>query len=156
MFRHRLQLRRWAARMLFLWLFGIGAGIANACLAPNLAQLGGTIAARAGDEGTAHDGAPAFGVAQHHASSQVQSDENTQAQKGSAAKGNCTDFCDKASVSIRSLNSALDGIQDHALPLAVLAVVLPGPAFVPVQAWVPRRDGVWSAPIPITFLRLTL
>jgi len=156
MFRHRQQLRRWAACMLLLWLFGVGAGIANACLAPNLAQLGGSIAAHASDEGNPHDGAPAFGIAQHHASIQAQPDESTQGQKGAAAKGNCTDFCDKASISIPSLKSALDDVQGHALPLAVVAFVLPGPAFVPMQLWLPRRDGVWAPPIPITFLRLTL
>ena len=32
MFRQRQQLRRWAARVLLVWLFSVGAGAANACI----------------------------------------------------------------------------------------------------------------------------
>ena len=33
MFRRPQQLRRWALRVVLVWLFGIGLGVANACLA---------------------------------------------------------------------------------------------------------------------------
>ena len=41
MFRYRCQLRRWAARVLFLWLLGVASGGVNACLGPSLADGNG-------------------------------------------------------------------------------------------------------------------
>jgi len=42
MFRHRHQLRRWAARALIVWLFGVVAGVANACMAPTVGPPAGS------------------------------------------------------------------------------------------------------------------
>ena len=156
MFRYRLQLRRWAAAVLLLWLFGVGAGVANACLARPLAQAVGQIAIHASDEGSTHQEAAAPELGHHPGSGQPSADEGALGQPGNAAKANCLDFCDKASVSIPPLKSTLDDVQGHALSLSTIAVVLPAPAFVPVQVLVPRRDGDWAPPIPIAFLRLTL
>lgn len=38
MFRHRRHLHRWAYRVLVVWLFGIAAGVANACLVADFAR----------------------------------------------------------------------------------------------------------------------
>ena len=72
------------------------------------------------------------------------------------SKANCQDFCDKATVSIPPLKSALDDVQSHAAIATAVASVLPMPAIAPVHSWVRRRDGVKSPPIPIAFLRLAL
>jgi hypothetical protein len=133
MFRHRQQLRRWAARVLFLWLFGVATSVANACFTT----------------------VQAVPVAASAASHQVDGDDAA-GHHGSLAKTNCQDFCGKASVTIPLLKSALDDVQSHALVATATTVTLPMPAFAPVQPWVPRMDGARSPPIPITFLRLAL
>jgi hypothetical protein len=144
MFRHRLQLRRWAARMLLLWLFGVGAAVANGCLA-------------SGPAGPADPAAEAAAHAHHHHGAQpAHSADEALDHHGGAAKTNCQDFCDKAHVSIPPLKSALDEVQVHALMLTTVAIVLPAPALAPVLAWVPRRDGVRLPPMPIAFGRLAL
>jgi hypothetical protein len=135
MFRHRRQLRLWAAQVLFLWLFGITAAVANACMGP------GEPSALAGAHAGACHGQPQASMDHHPAAPE---------------KSNCQDFCDKASVSIPPLKWMLDDMQLHALSLSVVAVVVPVPAFE-WPAWrVPRRDVLRAPPIPIAFLRLTL
>jgi hypothetical protein len=134
MFRHRRHLRHWAARVLLLWLFGIGAGIANACLVP--------------DTGGAQHEISAPGVAEHHA---VPS-----GQTGAATQSNCGDFCDKASVSIPALKSALDPVHGQAILMSPVAVVLSVPALAPVPVQRHRRVALRPPPIHIAFLRLAL
>ncbi len=156
MFLHRQQLRLWAARVLLLWLFGLGASIANACLTTGPT---GPVAAAASylvTEAEAHpDGAhdeqsqATGGVLPPHSA-------DAQVHQGSLAKTNCQDFCGKATVSIPALKSALDDVQSHAVIATTGVTVLHMPAFAPVQLWVPRRDGVQAPPIPIAFLRLAL
>lgn len=156
MFRHRQQLRRWAARVLLLWLFGFGAGIANACIStgPNApaastaSHLGATIEGHS--DIASHDHARADGGALPSNST------DAPVHQGSLAKTNCKDFCGKAAVSIPPLKSALDDVQSHAVIATAAVTVLPMPAFAPVQLWVPRRDGVQAPPILIAFLRLAL
>ena len=117
--------------MLFLWLFGVGIGIANACLVvPGMVMS---------------------------APSHAADDRSALAEPDSSpAQPNCMDCCAKGSVSTPLLKSALDGLQGHAAVPPALATVLPGPAFAPLQLWVPRRDGVPAPTIPIAFLRLAL
>ena len=143
MFRHRQQLRRWAARVLLLWLFGVGASVAHACLTPSLLQFGQPSAA-------------ASALAHHQISSPEQAHEGCHGHEGPKLKSNCADFCDKASVSIPPLKSALDDVQGHALQFPAVALAHPAAAHVPVQLQVPRRDGAWAPPILIAFLRLAL
>jgi hypothetical protein len=156
MFRHQRQLRRWAARVLFVWLFGIASGVAHACFATSLMapggwQSGSTVALEA-----ASGGAAASAGGHHHATHRM-SHEGVPAHDGSPGKSNCSDFCEKSTVSIPSLKSALDHLQDHALPLPAVAVVLPAPVFSPVELLLPRRDGgLAHPPITIAFLRLAL
>lgn len=137
MFRRRQQRRLWAIRMLFVWLFGIGAGFANACLstAP-VAQVGVHAAHVAEVEATGHGG---------HAD-----------PLGSQVSSNCQDFCDQAHLSIPRLKAVLGDVQTPGLTPQVVATVLPTPVFEPVQWRVPRRDGVRAPRIPISFLRLAL
>jgi len=155
MFRHRQQLRRWAARALLLWLFGIGVGVANACLTTHSAEPGGPLGGPAFEVGALTDEAMAPASAHHHGSGQADR-EGTLSHHGSAAQSSCHAFCEKAGISIPSLKSALDDVQGHALFLPAVAAVVPAPALVPVRLWVPRRDGVRAPPIPIAFLRLAL
>ena len=96
MFRHRQQLRRWAARVLLVWLFGVGTGVAHACLSSNPAQPSGPAAAHATGEVMAHHGAAA--VAQPLGSAQAQADEGAPGEQGPAARSSCVDYCEKASI----------------------------------------------------------
>jgi len=156
MFRHRKDLRNWAARVLLLWLFGVGAGVANACLAPQLGELSGHPSRQAAHAKVSHRDANVSGIAHHHASNHVYSDVGTQDQQGSVGKSNCQDFCDKATVSIPPLKSALDDAQVHAVPIPVAPIVLAIPPSALVQQWAPRRDRFRAPPIAIAFLRLSL
>jgi len=137
MFADRRLLRRWTARVLLLWSFGFGIGVVNACLSMNWAAPAGTPAVHASSQaGHAH------GVLDH---------------RGSLVTSNCQDFCAKATVSVPLLKSALDDIQQPALfVVTVVALAAAVPAFLPVQAWVPRRGGARAPSIPIVYLRLAL
>ena len=153
MFRHRQQLRRWAARVLLLWLFGIGAGVANACIttAPTAA-----VASHIGSVVDTHHDVAAHDHAQAASSGPPSQSTEAPGHFGNLSKANCQDFCDKATVSIPPLKSALDDIQSHSVIAMTAMTVLPMPAFAPVQLRVPRRDGVQAPPISIAFLRLAL
>ena len=156
MCRPRRHLRLWAARVLLLWLFGLGTSVANACLTtgqtePVTASASRLVAmAEAHNDLAVHGHAPADGgfLPSHGA--------DAPAHHGSLAKTNCQDFCSKAPVSIPPLKSALDDVQSHAVIATAAVTVLPMPALAPVQLWLPRRDGVRDLPIPIAFLRLAL
>lgn len=155
MFRHRLQRRRWAARVLLLWLFGVGAGVANACLGLTATHTGSPPIANAVSlVALHHEGAAPEGGHDHGS----QGDEHAGHTGHPASPGtaSCQHFCDKAGISIPSLKSPFDDVHGVALFLPAAAVVVRDPAFVPVQQWVPRRDGVWALPIQIAFLRLAL
>ena len=144
MFSRHQPLRRWAALALLLWLFGIGAGVAHACLAPNLVAPGheanesATLVEAEGDHAGCHP------TGQGHADEGVQ------------VKTNCQDFCDRASVSIPPLKAALDDVLGAALLFLAVAAVVPIPALAPVLHAVPRRDGALAPPVVIAFLRLRL
>ena len=156
MFRHRQTLRRWAALLLLLWLFGVGAGVANACLAPNLVLAGGPETGRAPPAGDAHHGLSSPASHHHDGAAQAGGHQNTGHGPASPAKANCQDFCDKSTVSVPPLKSAVGEVDAHALPPQVAATVLQVPAVQAALPWVPRRDGGLAPPIPIAFLRLAL
>lgn len=149
MFRYRHQLRRWAARVLLLWLFGVGAGIANACITTGQVAPGAAVANHL-------VAVVAHGHAQADGAGLPSQSEDAPTHLGNLSKANCQDLCDKATVSIPPLKSALDDIQSHAVIAMTAVTVLPMPAFVPLQLQVPRRDGVLAPPILIAFLRLAL
>jgi hypothetical protein len=133
MFRHRSQLRRWAAQVLLLWLFGIGAGLANACFAAGAAEPQGhceSTQAAQGVQHSEHESAP--------------------------AKTNCQDFCEKSTISIPPLKLALDHADAGAVPFPTVAVLFIAAASEAAEHWVPRPDGGLAPPITIAFLRLAL
>ena len=153
MFRHRQQLRQWAARVLLLWLFGIGAGFANACIttAPAAAAASHIVAVvDAHHDVVSHDHAQAASAGLPSQSTEAP------AHLGNLSKANCQDFCDKSAISIPSLKSALDLAQADALLPPVAAILYAVAACEPVQWWSPRRGGVLGLPITITLLRLAL
>lgn len=100
MFSDRRRLRRWAAQLLFVWLFGLAMGVANAC------ALGEPVHHRSVAAVTAPDDA----AQKHH-----HGDE-----QGDAAKVNCLDFCEKSSVGAPQLKAVGDA-------LGVLGFALPAP-----------------------------
>jgi hypothetical protein len=155
MFRDRRQLRRWAARVLLLWLFGIGAGFANACVAANMAALNGPGSIHAVAAHATYGQAAAMPGEAHHGSPVMQPQGGT-GHEGSPGKTNCQDFCDKSSISIPTLKLALDHADGGVLHSPAVAIVFPVPASGPVETLVPRRDGVLAPPITIAFLRLAL
>jgi hypothetical protein len=155
MFSHRQKLRLWAARVLFLWLFGVGASMANACLTTGQLGPAGTTASRLMVAMVDHHDAAPHDHEQLDAGGQQAHHTHPQPDQNNAAMANCHDFCDKATVSI-PLKSALDDLQLHAATAMTAVTVLPMPAFAPVLLWVPRRDGVLAPPILIAFLRLAL
>ncbi|MDO9286448.1 MAG: hypothetical protein Q7U26_16250 [Aquabacterium sp.] len=140
--------------MLFLWLFGLGASIANACITagpvePVVATVSHLVAAVEAHQSVApHDHGAIEALPAQSAAAAV--------HQGSFAKANCQDFCEKATVSIPPLKSALDDAQSHVAVTTTAMTALPIPAFAPVRLWVPRRDGVQAPPIHIAFLRLAL
>ncbi len=154
MFRNRRQLRRWAARVLLLWLFGVAASVAHACLAPNVVGLSDAALASPAALRAAHHDASAAPVP-HHGPAASQP-APTPGEPEPMAHLNCQDFCDKATVSMPQQKSTLDDVHGAALPLRTASAVLAVPALPRARPWVPRRDGVWSPPIPIAFLRLAL
>jgi len=139
---HRQRLRRWAARVLLLWLFGVGTGVANACMVPASGGLNG--------HGALHHAQAS--VAHHHPAATAGAHDHDAAP----AVSNCQDFCDKASVSLPSLKAAPGDVQGQAWLVSAVPLMLAAPVFAPAQPWMPRRDGLRAPPIPIAFLRLAL
>lgn len=156
MFRHRQQLRRWAARVLLLWLFGIGAGVANACVISGQAAPVAAVASHLVAVVEAHHDVVTHDHAQADGAGLPSQSDDASKHLGNLSKANCQDFCDKATVSIPPLKSALGDVQSHAVIATTAVTALPMPAFAPVQLRLPRRDGVQAPPIPIAFLRLAL
>jgi len=152
MFRHRLQLRRWAARVLLLWLFGVGVGVANACV---LAIGVGTAQGATFLQDSAH-AAPAASSGEHHGA-RAGMHEGAGDRESAPGSSNCKDFCDKTGVSVPPQKSSLDGAHGHALPPAVIAVIRPIEPPSPVALRRPDRDRHSGLPpITIAFLRLAL
>jgi hypothetical protein len=154
MFRHRQQLRRWAARAVFVWLFGIATGVVQACLAPSPLDLGGQPPEPAASAQAGH-GKAVPGRGFHHESAPTQH-EGPLGHDDSLAKSNCQDFCEKSALAIPQLKTALDKVHDHALPIAAVSTVCPIPAAAPVPLSAAHCVGAQPPPIRIAFLRFAL
>jgi hypothetical protein len=137
-----------------VWLFGLGLGVANACLAAQ--QF-------AGDSDTLHgkaevqaaDFAAAPAGCEHH--SGAAPDQARHDPGESSPKSNCESFCERAGVTIPPQKSVLDIYQFHVLPPPmVAALIVPASVDVSADLGAPRRDGARPLPIPIAFLRLAL
>ena len=133
MFSDRRSLRRWAAHVLLVWLFGLAMGVANAC------ALGDSV----------HHLTEAKAVAEHH-----HGDE-----QGDAAKDNCLNFCEKSSVGapqLKMLDDGLAALGSFALPvsdkLAVSCLAEPAVGRLAVNS--PQLPG--GPPPRIAFQRLAL
>jgi hypothetical protein len=109
MFRDRRHIRRWAARVLLVWLFGLAVGVANAC------ALGESV----------HHRPDASDRASHP---EAQHDVDQGAGDGHA---NCQDFCEKASLGAVKLKLVDDGQIDVDLAAPLLGsagkILLPEP-----------------------------
>jgi hypothetical protein len=154
MLRNRRHLHRWAVLVLFLWVFGIGASFANACLTAKPAVSSDAEAVRFTTTHATDDHAATSSEvdrASHDATPQVGATHDE-----GPGNANCQDFCDKSAISIPPLKSALDLAQADALLLPVAAILYSVAACEPVQWWLPRRDGGLAPPITITLLRLAL
>lgn len=135
----RSRLRRLAAYVLLVWLFGLACGIVNACVLGEVHHGAAMMSHAQGDAGLAmHD----------HAGHQHQGDHG---------KPPCERLCDApaaARPADNELGSVLAGLWLAPAPLPSIAVRLlplhrePAPA-----AEAPRRDAV---PLPIAYARLTL
>jgi len=138
MFSDRRRLRRWAAQVLLVWLFGLAMGVANAC------ALGEPVHHRSDAATTA-----ASQTAQKH----LHGDE-----QGDAAKVNCLEFCEKSSIGAPQLKVAGDALA--ALGLAppvsdfLLMSGLAEPTVVRLVVDSPHLPG--GPPPRIAFQRLAL
>lgn len=156
MFRHRQQLRQWAARVLLLWLFGIVAGIANACSGTGLVAPVATATSYLVVPEVAHQDAVAHDHAKANGAGLPSQNDNAPAYIGNSPKASCQDCCDMAASSIPPLKSARNDIQPQAVVAMAVVTVMQVPTIAPMQLWVPRRDGVLAPPVPMPFLRLAL
>ena len=152
MFFSRQQLRRSAATMLLLWLFGVGSAVANNCLAAGTLKLDGarheseTPTLVAHDKAERSHGAAATGHALHDRG-------DTRHEPHAAA--NCQDFCNKVSTSQTAPKWEGDDIGMAAAP--------PPVAFVAAisfnersQTWALRPSEEPAPPVRIAFARLAL
>jgi len=153
MFRRPQQLRRWALRVLLVWLFGLGLGVANACLAAQQ-FAGGDEAFQAVANVQAADDAAAPADCEHHSVAVL--DQSWHDQQDSKPKSNCESFCERAGVTIPPQKSVLDNYQFQVLPPPMGALTVPASVDVSADVGAPRRDGARPLPIPIVFLRLAL
>lgn len=146
MFSRRRPLRRWATGLVLLWLFGIGASFANACLA---ATRAGTVAATPAAVTAAVGDTSAC---PHHLQAPVAATGDAPA----TGKTNCQDFCEKSTISIPPLQLSIDHADAGATAPPPAPMLFELPAAARVSPEVPRRDGGRAPPIPIAFLRLAL
>lgn len=161
MFRHRLHLRRWAARVLLVWLMSLGVTVAHACLRSGPAASA-PFAAAALQASLAMDALAAAPVALADADAgtadmaAMATCDQAHGQAGAPGQANCQDFCDKAATAMPPLKSLLDDIQPHALWLAVASPVPAPPICEPQIPSEPSRDSKHAPPLTIVFLRLVL
>ena len=156
MIRRHQHLRRWTLRVLLVWLFGLGLGVANACLTAQQFTGGGDTFQRKAEVQVPDFGAAPGGCEYH---SVAVPDQASQDQHDSSPKpkSNCESFCERAGVTIPPQKSVLDNYQFQVLlPPMVAALTVPASVDVSADVGAPRRDGARPLPIPIAFLRLAL
>ncbi len=143
-------LRRWAAHVAFLWLFGLVMGVANACMAygANAAAMAAApderaTAAQAGQP----EATPAALPACHGHGGDAD---------GAVAKTNCQDFCEKAAAASPVAKASLDDLQLQAAFVASVAVGPPVSARSWAPAWAPHTVSVPAPPIRLAFPRLSV
>lgn len=135
MFSDRRRLRRWAAQVLLVWLFGLAMGVANACAL----------------EESAH----------HHADAEVTASlpaHHHGDEQGDSGKVNCLDFCEKSSIGAPQLKVVGDGLAAFGLALTVSdTLALSGLSEPTVARLVVNSPHLPGGPPPrIAFQRLAL
>ncbi len=137
MFSDRRRLRRWAAQVLLVWLFGLAMGVANACaLGEPVHHRSDAATTALGDAAQKH----------HHGDEQ-----------GDAAKVNCLDFCEKSSIGAPQVKAG-DGLAALGFALPVSGFLsLSGLAEPTVQRLVVDSPHLPGGPPPrIAFQRFAL
>lgn len=121
MFSDRRRLRRWAAQVLLVWLFGLAMGVANACALGEQAHHRSELATAA-------------------ASDAVQKHQHGNEQ-GDPAKVNCLEFCEKASIAAPQLKLVGDELAalGFALPVSHLFRWPARPSPQSIGWWLTRR-----------------
>lgn len=133
MFNDRRRLRRWAAPVLLMWLFGLAISVANAC---------------------------ALGVAVHDlGQTQAENDAHEHAKHDNdSERTNCADFCEKSSIGAPVVKLDDEGMAALGLAMPVSGHVLlipqPAPMLLPAVATLPLLRG--SPPLRIALQRLAL
>lgn len=157
LFRHRRHLQRSAYRLLVVWLFGIAAAVANACLAaqargPRKERQAAAIrdTCRRRHDGRRNDSARGH-VSLRLTTGAVRERRGARVSLGTV---NCPDCCDKSSTSIPVVKTVVDGAGGHGLSPAALPVAVPIPNLPPVQHSTNGLDGGHAPPIAIALLRL--
>jgi hypothetical protein len=140
--------------MLVIWLFGIAAGVANACIAAGpqahaSASVDASVPAQPGE-------AMSIAASGHHAAPGAASGHGDASDDGAAVNANCQDFCDRSSISVPTvLKSPFDAACSPCAPP-------PRGDVLALMEWVPpvvslaqplRRAG---PSITIAYLRLAL
>jgi hypothetical protein len=138
--------------MLFLWLFGVGHGIANAC-----SVVPGSLVWEPSDAGRVTGAVVGHPHDDQHAIAVRAADDRAAVAASDAQDPpDCLDCCDTARDSTVLLKSVFDGLQCHAPAPPAVATGLRMPVFTALQASRPRRGGVLAPAISISFLRLAL
>lgn len=149
-------MKRWAAVMLSLWLFGMASSIANNCLAAEPSHGKPTSESHEarshghGKEGHTHRGVDSktpVGPHDHGATS----GEPDAAQ----ADANCRDFCGKVSVSVPAQNSLSVDVGPAGAPLPGYALQFAAPRRE-ARVRAVRVDRDPAPPIRIRLVRLAL
>ena len=135
-----------------VWVFGVGLGVANACLA-SIDGVRGAMSAVTNSSSAADDVMPEG--CEHHtpaaASDREKGDFQTRHEKSS-----CESFCERASVPAAPQKSMMDYLHGDLLPPPLVTSIAPAPVPAPSRFLAPPPDGARSLPIPIAFLRLAL
>lgn len=138
MFSHRRRLRRWAAQVLLVWLFGLAMSVANACALGEQAHHRSAAATVAATD-----------VAQKHQHG---------GEQGEPSKVNCLDFCERSSIAAPQVKLVGDGMAalGFALPVSRSLSVsgLAQPIVVRLAVDSPNLRG--GPPPRIAFQRLAL
>jgi hypothetical protein len=140
--------RNTALVMLFVWLFALASGVANACLLePHGAHdHGSPLSDLAAEE-------PTLGVTGHHAEGRAHDDDDT---GGTPSKKSCLKACDEGSQSLLKHTSSYDLVDPGLAPFEALAwAVTEDFAPAPGQAHefrLPER----GPPIRVLYSRLAL
>ena len=102
--------------MLFAWLLAVGVGFASACVASELAPPDRFATEQGSEE--AEVAAAAAAAVELVMADQGPAAADGEADPGCHSRPSCVDYCEKASIALAPVKSALDGASGLALPTA--------------------------------------